>query len=36
MKKNTEVEKELNNMGELVFSFDEEKIESVDLYNMGK
>ena len=27
LKKNTEVEKELNNMGELVFSFDEEKIE---------
>lgn len=27
LKVNTEVEKELNNMGELVFSFDEEKIE---------
>lgn len=27
LKKNTEVEKELNNMGELVFSFYEEKIE---------
>ena len=27
LKVNTEVEKELNNMGDIVFSFDEEKIE---------